>query len=219
MSALGPGRILACLACLVPLGAGTASAHVDVLPTRISAESASELTVRVPTERDVATVAVRVDVPDGVTAFSTREPPPGWRVRTTRGVDGRIASIEWRGGRIGVGEYQDFQFLATPTETGETLWPSLQTYADGLVKPWTEQPAGEDEPAIETGPTDPGPAAVIEVVDDATAAPADTDEDGGGSDAGVWLGLIAIGISVLAALGVGFLWSSRPARLPPEEDA
>ena len=41
--------------------------------------------------------------------------------------------------------------------------------------------------------------------------------DDGGSDAGVWLGVVAIGIAALAALGVGLLWSSRPATLPPEE--
>lgn len=35
--------------------------------------------------------------------------------------------------------------------------------------------------------------------------------------AAVWLGVIAIAISALAALGAGLLWSTRPARLPEEE--
>jgi hypothetical protein len=53
----------------------------------------------------------------------------------------------------------------------------------------------------------------------APAAPAGPaaggDDDSSG--AGIWLGVIAIGISGLAAVGVGLLWSSRPARLPPDE--
>jgi hypothetical protein len=47
------------------------------------------------------------------------------------------------------------------------------------------------------------------------AAAASGGDDGSG--AAIWLGVIAIGISALAALGVGLLWSTRPARLPEEE--
>ncbi len=196
-----------------------ASAHVDVLPLEVPVGTASALTVRVPTERDLPTVAVRLEIPEGVTAFSVREPPAGWRARSVTGGDGRISAIEWRGGRIGVGEYQDFGLLATPTEVGATVWTSLQTYADGVVKPWTAPPADDDEPTVETGPEDPGPAAAVQVVDagEDTAAVAAPPADDDGSDAGVWLGLVAIGIAALAALGVGLLWSSRPATLPPEE--
>jgi len=53
--------------------------------------------------------------------------------------------------------------------------------------------------------------------DDDSAGVAGPAADDGGSDAGVWLGVVAIGIAALAVLGVGLLWSSRPAPLPPEE--
>lgn len=201
------------------IGAAPAAAHVDVLPTRIPVQEASELTVRVPTERQVPTVAVRLAVPVGVTVFSVAEPPPGWAVRAVRGPDGRVAGVEWRGGRIGVERYQDFALLATPTAEGRTVWRAEQTYADGLVKPWTAEPAAEGEVSVESGPTDPGPASAVEVVaagEAAAAAPvAEADDD---SRAAVWLGIVAIGIAVLAALGVGLLWSSRPASLPEEPD-
>jgi hypothetical protein len=40
---------------------------------------------------------------------------------------------------------------------------------------------------------------------------------GGTSDTGaLWLGIIGIGVGVLALAGVGLLWSSRPAELPPD---
>jgi len=212
-------RVGALAGALLLATATSAVAHVDVLPLEVPVGTPSAMTVRVPTERDLATVAVRVEIPEGVTAFSVREPPAGWRARTITGDDGRISAIEWRGGRIGVGEYQDFGLLATPTEAGATVWNSLQTYADGVVKPWTAPPAGDDAPTVETGPGDPGPAAEVLVVapDDDSAGVAGPAADDGGSDAGVWLGVVAIGIAALAVLGVGLLWSSRPAPLPPEE--
>ena len=43
--------------------------------------------------------------------------------------------------------------------------------------------------------------------------------DDGDSGAAIWLGVIAIVIAALAALGVGLLWSTRPARLPEDEEA
>jgi hypothetical protein len=58
-------------------------------------------------------------------------------------------------------------------------------------------------------------------VSEAGQAPAGTtvvsNSDDDGSGAAIWLGVIAIGISLLAALAVGFLWSTRPARLPEDD--
>ena len=48
----------------------------------------------------------------------------------------------------------------------------------------------------------------------AVAAGGDDDDSG----AAIWLGVIAIGISALAAVGVGLLWSTRPARLPEDDE-
>ena len=75
--------------------------------------------------------------------------------------------------------------------------------------------------APESGPTDPGPGSATEVLAareplSSGAAPADGGDESSG--AGIWLGLIAIVISALAAVGTGLLWSTRPARLPEEDD-
>jgi uncharacterized protein YcnI len=199
---------------------GAALAHVEVLPATAVSGEATEFTVRVPSERDVPTTRVRVDFPDQVTVFSFAEPPAGWTVIPLRRPDGRFRGVVYGGGEIPAGRYADFRVLGTPFEEGTSVWPSRQTYADGRVKPWTGPPElpGQEE-AAESGPTDPGPAASVEIVaagsDPAGAAATD---DGDGSDAAVWLGVIAIGISLLAALAVGFLWSTRPAKLPRDGD-
>jgi uncharacterized protein YcnI len=202
-------------------GAGAALAHVEVLPTSVPAGEATEFTIRVPTERDVPTTRVRVDFPDQVTVFSFAEPPQGWRLTPLRQTDGRFRGVVYSGGRIPVGRYADFRLLGTPFEEGLAVWPARQTYADGQVKPWTGPPELPGAAAApESGPTDPGPAAAVEIgapesAAGGAAAAGDEDDESGTA---IWLGVIAIAISLLAALAVGFLWSRRPATLPEDRD-
>jgi hypothetical protein len=110
--------------------------------------------------------------------------------------------------------------LGTPFESGTAVWKVRQTYADGVVKPWTGPPEKPGDETAETGPGAPGAAAAVTVLEagvsvGGTAAAAASDDD---SDAAIWLGVIAIGISALAMLAVGFLWSTRPATLPLDDD-
>lgn len=198
--------------------AAPAAAHVDVLPLTIAEGEATELIVRVPSERDLATTRVRVEVPEEVTVFSLAEPPAGWAVASVPGPDGRVRAVVWSGGAIPAGRYADFRMLATAFASGDVLWRARQTYADGRVKPWTA-PATEDA-AAETGPTDPGPGSPMTILAEGDAEPAAAAPTAGDDDSGaaIWLGVIAIGISALAALGVGLLWSTRPTRLPGDEE-
>jgi uncharacterized protein YcnI len=201
-----------------------AAAHVEVLPSSVTQGEATQFTIRVPTERDVPTTQVRVDFPAQVTVFSFADPPPGWTLRPLKAPDGRFRGVVYSGGSIVASRYADFHVLGTAFESGTAVWPSRQRYADGQVKPWTgppEEPGGAEAP--ETGPTDPGPAAAVQIAAPGTAAPEAGAATGGGDDddgsgAGIWLGVIAIGISALAALGVGMLWSTRPARLPGDDE-
>lgn len=209
---MASAAVAAWLAC-----AGAASGHVEVLPASVPAGEAVELTVRVPTERDLPTTRVRVDFPPQVTVFSFADPPPGWRITPLRRPDGRFRGVVYSGGSIPVARYADFRMLGTPFEEGTAIWTSRQTYADGQVKPWTGPPEQPGAESSESGPVEPGPAAAVEITapgaSPAAAAPADDDD---GSGTAIWLGVIAIGISLLAALAVGFLWSTRPARLPED---
>jgi len=205
------------------VAAPAAGAHVTVLPEKPKLNSEQEFVVRVPVERNVATVAVRVLFPEGVNV-SQFAPEAGWTRRVLLTADERPRGVIWQGGRIAPGEYGDFRFLATPRRAGQAVWRAFQTSADGKVKPWTGPPEKPGVESKETGPTQAGPSPAVEV----TATPDIPVATGGAtssatrketsSDAGVWLGVIAIVIALGSALAAGFLWSTRPARLPPDDD-
>jgi uncharacterized protein YcnI len=210
--------LVSILAALVP---GRAVAHIDVLPVEAVVGQAERVTIRVPSERDLDTVAVQVLFPEEITVYSVN-PPPGWDARVLYRPDRRTRGVVFRGGRIADGQFEEFDVLGTPQEAGEVVWRSRQTYADGVVKPWTGPPEQPGEATPESGLGDPGPASAMTLRANAieagaegpTAAP-DADE---ATSAATWLGLIAIVISVGAAVGVGLLWSTRPARLPRDEE-
>lgn len=236
-------RLVTCVAAALGLGfaTATASAHVSILPERVEQGAAQEFTIRVPTEGDLPTTAIAVEFPPQITIYAFADPPGGWTVRPLRAPDGRFSGVEYTGGEIPATGYADFTVLGTPFEVGTAIFPARQTYGAGRVKPWTGPPEEPGAPAApETGPTDPGPAPAVEIVaegsvtepstgsgtvpaaggtgGDTPVASESAAEDDGGSGAAIWLGVIAIGISALAMLGVGLLWSTRPARLPADDE-
>jgi uncharacterized protein YcnI len=132
-----------------------ASAHVRVLPEEVPAGSFEVFTVRVPTERDIPTTGVRIEVPEGFT-ISRVEPVPGWDYELEEEA-GVVSAITWSGAEIGATEFQQFDVQGqTPEETGEYSWRAFQTYEDGSVVEWigsedSEEPASvvrvtEDDP-------------------------------------------------------------------------
>ena len=60
------------------------SAHVTVKPTESAAGSWETYTVKVPVEKDNATIKVVLSMPDGV-EFQQYEPVPGWKTSTETG--------------------------------------------------------------------------------------------------------------------------------------
>lgn len=220
-------RLAPLLAAAAVLAAPTAAAaHVEVLPDRPKLNAEQEFVVRVPDERDVATTKLQIIFPEGVNV-TQYAPKPGWTRTVKLGRAKRPSGVTWAGGKIAAGEYGEFRFLATPRKAGQAIWRVYQTYADGKTKPWTgppEKPGAEEQ---ETGVTEAGPSPAVEVtatpdVPAATAAAAAETPNTAttkttSSDAGIWLGLIAIVIALGAALAAGFLWSTRPAALPPDE--
>ena len=204
------------------LATSPALAHVEVLPAEVAQGEAVQFTIRVPTERAVATTRVAVEFPSQITVYSFAK-PPGWTVRAQRGPDGRLRGVVYSGNEIAPNGYADFHVLGTPFASGTALWKTRQTYADGTLKPWTGPAETPGEESSESGPTAVGPSAAVTVLEPgqavggAAAAAGDGPADAG-SGAGIWLGVIAIVISGLCLLGLGFLWSTRPARLPPDDE-
>ncbi len=121
---------------------GTSWAHVEVTPEEVAAEEYETLTVSVPTEKEVPTTEVRVEVPDGF-AVSGVQPVPGWD-HEFKEDGGFITSITWSGGEIGPQEFQQFLIQAqAPEDPGGYSWGAIQTYGDGSVVEWTGPPDAE----------------------------------------------------------------------------
>ena len=77
------------LAAVIVLLSGAAWAHVTLRPTQpFPAGGAADITMRVPTERTVATVSVSLEVPDAFLKAGGRlsrlDFPAGWQVKITR---------------------------------------------------------------------------------------------------------------------------------------
>jgi uncharacterized protein YcnI len=120
-------------------------AHVRVVPEDVPADSYEVLTVRVPTERDIPTTEVRVEVPEGFDV-SRIEPVRGWDYELEEEA-GVVRGITWSGGEIGATEFQQFDVQGkTPAEPGEYPWNAYQTYENGEVVEWIG-PEDSEEPA------------------------------------------------------------------------
>ncbi len=148
-------RVVVLSALLALAVTSVASAHVRVLPEDVPAGTYEVLTVRVPTEKDIPTTGVRVEVPEGFT-ISRVEPVPGWDYELEE--EGSIVSaITWSGSEIEETEFQEFNIQGqTPEETGEYPWRAFQTYQDGSVVEWVG-PEDAEEPASVVSVTEGGP--------------------------------------------------------------
>ena len=185
---------------------GTASAvwaHVRVLPEEVPADSFEVFTVRVPTEKEVPTTQVRVEVPEGFTV-SRVEPVPDWDYELEED-GGAVSAITWSGGEIGETEFRQFDIQGrTPAEPGEYAWNAYQTYADGEVVEWIG-PAGSEEEAsvvrvVEGGSGEGGHGAAEQ--EDSASEPSAT--TGGfipvAAYGGLGLGALALILALLALL-------------------
>jgi uncharacterized protein YcnI len=125
------------------LFAQAAFAHVTIWPQQSRAGMAERYTVRVPTERNVPTLSVELEVPAAVTITGVLA-PAGFTYETKR-EGNRIASITWKQ-EIKPGEVGEFVFFARNPAAPQIVWKAHQRYADGQVEDWVG-PAGDRRPA------------------------------------------------------------------------
>ncbi|MDF3302059.1 YcnI family copper-binding membrane protein [Streptomyces tropicalis] len=157
------GLATALAAAGVLTAAGAASAHVTVHPESLPKGATDGLlTFRVPDEEDGAsTTKVEVHLPTDHPVLGVLvHPQDGWtaKVTTTRlstpvktddgSITEAVSEITWTGGRIAPGQYQDFDvaFGQLPEDGSQLAFKTLQTYSDGKVVRWIEEPTGDDEP-------------------------------------------------------------------------
>lgn len=118
------------------LAAGTVAldAHVTVWPQESQLDARERYTVRVPTEGQVATVAIEVDVPAEVRVTGVLV-GAGYTYET-RLEDDRIVAITWSP-EIKPHEYGEFVFFAINPKSGAQIaWKARQRFADGSSADW-----------------------------------------------------------------------------------
>jgi periplasmic copper chaperone A len=217
--------VVATVSCGLVLGAGfVAGAHVSVSSDEAVQGGHAEIAFRVPTESDTtSTVKLQVAFPTDtpITSVSVL-PHPGWTYKVTKApvaapvpdghggqVTQAVSQIEWSAAgpdtAVKPGEYEVFRVSAGPLPKADrAVFKVLQTYSDGQVVRWI------DEPAVEGAPQPEHPAAVLALApagasaSDAHAghlAPAvATTTTGGGTPPVAWWALAATAMAVLAAL-------------------
>jgi uncharacterized protein YcnI len=156
-------RLLFVISVVLGLGAMVAMsapawAHVVVSPEVVTAGDYETLTVSVPTEKEVPTTKIRIEVPEGF-LLSGVQPVPGWE-HSFEEKGGVVTAVTFSGGEIRPREFQQFLLQAqAPEEPGEYPWKAFQTYEDGSVVEWSGAPDSEE------------PASVIEVVSGGSEPP------------------------------------------------
>jgi uncharacterized protein YcnI len=147
----------------VVLLATPAWAHVEISPSSAPKGSDAVLSFTVPDESDTAnTTKVEIFFPqDHPIAEALVEPIAGWTANVTTvhvakpiqtdngSVNEAVKSVAWTGGHIVPGDFQQFKVsVGLPDEASSLEFKALQTYSDGSVVSWIEDPpaAGAAEP-------------------------------------------------------------------------
>jgi len=227
----GPRRLLARAAAVVlaagvaVLGfAGPASAHVTVNPSEATQGGYAALTFRVPNERDDAsTTKLEVALPtDTPFASVSVKPIPGWTVATTTSklakpieahgtqVTEAVSRVTWTAtspaNAIQPHQFQEFSISVGPLPEAEKIYfKSLQTYSNGEVVRWIEEPTGSEEPdkpapvlTLVKGGDGHG-TADTETSEAASASESDDDSDGNGLAIGLGVAGLIAGVAGLIA--------------------
>lgn len=151
----------------VLLTAGALWAHAVVAPAVSTTRAYETYTLRVPNEKDVATVRVEIDFPPEVFVVSFSE-VPGWDLDVERDDTGRAVGASWTGD-LAPHRFVELSFVGVnPAEPTTLVWPVDQTYRgpDGEeVVSWAG-PADSEFPASRTEVRAPEDAAAAEETGD-----------------------------------------------------
>jgi uncharacterized protein YcnI len=204
--------------------AGPAAAHVTVNPREATQGGYTRVAFRVPNESDTAsTTKLEIVLPeDNPIASVSTMPVPGWSVQVERKAPAKpveahgaqitevVSKITWTAApsaAVKPGQFQEFPVSLGPLPEAERLvFKALQTYSDGNIVRWIEEP-------VEGGEEPEQPAPVLNLLpaeDETTDTAAQqeqppagaSDDDEGDSGAALALGIAGLVAGLVgAALG------------------
>ena len=123
------------MAAMAALAPAIAWAHVSVAPREAKPRIEQQYTVRVPTEGQVATTSVYLEIPEGVTVTDVSHPEGATHELKKSG--NRIVGITWTK-EIPPKQRAEFMFkAANPPAEGQITWKAQQRFADGTSRDWT----------------------------------------------------------------------------------
>ena len=134
------------VAAIIVLTVAAAQAHVTVAPETSRGGAVERYTMRVPTEGQVTTVAVDLEVPPDVTITSVLV--TGGFTYEARREANRIVGITWKMD-VKPAEVAEFVFFARNPASGEIHWKARQKFADGTSADWVGV-EGDRRPAAVT---------------------------------------------------------------------
>lgn len=130
------------------LVSSVAMAHVVVTPAEVTTATRVTFAVSVPNENDIPVVSVRLVIPAGLESVRPYA-KAGWDVQVAKSGEGEnvtATEITWTGGSVPVDLKDDFLFGAkTPANDLELKWKAYETYADGTVVAWEQEPSETED--------------------------------------------------------------------------
>lgn len=144
-------------------------AHAVVKPDQAGVGSSQEFSLGFGVEKDIPTTSIRLVIPEGVTNVTPYQ-KTGWTINVKRegeGEEAKITEITWSGS-VSPGLREQFPFRAqVPAQEGNLVWKIYQTYQDGSVQSWDQEP-GISSSHSEDQDSGKGPASQTKVVNDLT---------------------------------------------------
>ncbi len=187
-----------------------ALAHAVVKPNEVGIGKYQTFTLAVPSEKPIATVGIRLVMPEGINS-ATPNVKPGWKIeKKTQATGNKVADedgmivdeqklteITWTGGNIPAGQRDEFLFsIKAPSKPTTLNWKVYQTYADGSVVSWN---LGSEQ--AKTAAEGFGPYSMTKVIDDlsSSSTPAAANKSDSNSTTALAFSVVAF-VLALAAL-------------------
>ncbi|GAA2481903.1 YcnI family copper-binding membrane protein [Winogradskya humida] len=198
-----------------------ASAHVTVNPGTATQGGYAKVTFRVPNETDSTnTTKLEVTLPEETPIASVSlKPIPGWTLAAEKAVLAKpieahgtqiteaVRKLTWTAtgdAAIKPGQFQEFDVSLGPLpEAGQMVFKALQTYSDGTIVRWIDEPTTDGtEPEKPAPVLKLTPAAATDTAATTPTVTAETSSDDGDGSwtgiAGIVLGLVALVLGLLA---------------------